>query len=310
MNLLLSRSDDYLSNSTSIHMIFHFNQQSELLMLKRESYKVSVKYRLNDKWVKLKYDEEHFIYEFSTRIQANMCKYKLKHMIKKKYRALYFYKRNRFLTAQLWESFEFKIKSLQRMLNNNYVLRKQYLELKTREFDAFDWITQKLDIKTDNSMIIKELQIKVRNKFKIMIKMNMKTHFIVCINWILYIMFLIHFRMSLIYFQLWARYVSMIILKSAVTWKDSFSLCWAQSQISRKNFKKIQVFHNQRSCNCLENFSKISRHYMSWESCIATSDQKTCSLYLMILLALRFATTTKSSKQRHSKSRQPTQSSC
>jgi hypothetical protein len=49
MNLLLSRSDDYLSNSTSIHMIFHFNQQSELLMLKRESYKVSVKYRLNDK---------------------------------------------------------------------------------------------------------------------------------------------------------------------------------------------------------------------------------------------------------------------
>lgn len=148
-------------------------------MLKKESHKASVEYIFDDKWVKLKYDEEHLIYESSIRIRASMCEYELKHTIEKKYRTLYFEKRDRFLKAQLSENLEFKIKPLQRMLSDCYVLREHYLELKTREFDAFDWITQKLDTKTDDSVTIKELRIEARNKFEIMTEMNIETRFTV-----------------------------------------------------------------------------------------------------------------------------------
>ena len=78
VDLLLSKPGDQLSRSlANIHMIFHFNRQSGLLMLKGGSHKVPVEYRLGGKWIKLEYNEEHLVYEPSTRIRAGMCEYEL-----------------------------------------------------------------------------------------------------------------------------------------------------------------------------------------------------------------------------------------
>lgn len=102
VDLLLSEPDDYLSRSlASIHMIFHFDRRSGLLMLKGGSHKVPVEYKLGDKWTKLEYDEEHLIYEPSIRIRVGVCEYELEHTVEEKYRAFYFDKRDRLLEAQL-----------------------------------------------------------------------------------------------------------------------------------------------------------------------------------------------------------------
>jgi len=183
VDLLLSKPGDNLSRSlASIHMIFHFNQRSGLLMLKGGSHKAPVEYRFGDKWVKLEYDEEHLIYEPSIRIRAGMCEYELEHTIEEKYRTLYFEKRDRFLKAQLSGNLEFKIKPLQRMPGDSYVLRGQYLELETRGSGAFGWITQGLDTKTGDPVAIKELRIEARNKSEVIAEVNMGTRFTVCIN--------------------------------------------------------------------------------------------------------------------------------
>lgn len=183
VDLLLSKPGDYLSRSlASIHMIFHFNRRSGLLMLKGGSHKVPVEYRLGDKWVKLEYDEEHLIYEPSIRIRAGMCEYELEHTVEEKYRALYFEKRDRFLRAQLQGNLELKIKPLQRMPGDSYVLRGQYLELETRGSGAFGWITQGVDTKTGDPVAIKELRIEARNKSEVMAEVHMGTRFTVCIN--------------------------------------------------------------------------------------------------------------------------------
>lgn len=151
-------------------------------MLKGGSHKVPVEYRSGAKWVELGYEEEHLIYEPSTRIRAGMCEYELKHTVEEKYRALYFYKRDRFLTAQLRGSLELRTRPLRRMPGDSYVLRGQYLELETRGSGAFGWITQGLDTKTGNPVAIKELRIETRNKSEVMAEVNMGTRFTVCIN--------------------------------------------------------------------------------------------------------------------------------
>ncbi|KAF6230750.1 hypothetical protein HO133_000009 [Letharia lupina] len=137
-------------------------------MLKGGSHKASVEYRLGSKWVKLDYDEEHLVYEHSTRIRAGMCEYELEHTVAEKYRKSYFEKRDRFLEAQLPGNNQFKIGPLQRMPGDNYVLRGRYLELETRGSGAFGWITQGLDTKTGDLVAIKELRIEARNKSEVL----------------------------------------------------------------------------------------------------------------------------------------------
>lgn len=182
VDLLLSKPGDSLSRSLAfIHMIFHFNQRSGLLMLKGGSHKVPVEYRLSDKWIKLEYDEEHLIYEPSIRIRAGMCEYELEHTVEEKYRTLYFEKRDKFLEAQQRENIELKMEPLQRMPGDSYVLRGQYLELETRGSGAFGWITHGLDTKTGNLVAIKELRIEAKNKSEVMAEVNMGTRFNVCI---------------------------------------------------------------------------------------------------------------------------------
>lgn len=171
-------------------------------MLKGGSYKAPVEYRLGSKWVKLEYDEEHLVYEPSTRIRAGMCEYELEHTVEEKYRMLYFEKRDMFLEAQLLGKTAFKIRPLQRMPGDSYVLRGRYLELETRGSGAFGWITQGLDTKTGDLVAIKELRIEETNKSEVLAEVSMGTRFTVCINRALYMMFLIHFRMSLAYFRL------------------------------------------------------------------------------------------------------------
>ena len=163
-------------------MIFYFNRQSGLLMLKGGSQKVPVEYRLSGKWVKLDYDEEHLVYEPSTTIRAGMCEYELEHTVEEKYRMSYFEKRDKFLTAQLPGDDGFKTRPLQRMPGDSYVLRGQYLELETRGSGAFGWITQGLDTKTGDLVAIKELRVEARNKSEVMAEVSMGTRFIVCIN--------------------------------------------------------------------------------------------------------------------------------
>lgn len=183
VDLLLSKPGAYLSRSlASIHMIFHFNRRSGFLMLKGGSHKAPVEYKLSDKWVKLEYDEEQLIYEPSIRIRVGMCEYELEHTVEEKYRALYFDKRDRFFEAQLRGNLELKIRPLQRMPGDSYVLRGQYLELETRGSGAFGWITQGLDTKTGDLVAIKELRIEARNKSEAMAEVSIGKRFNVCIN--------------------------------------------------------------------------------------------------------------------------------
>ena len=183
VDLLLSKPGACLSRSlASIHMIFHFNRRSGFLMLKGGSHKAPVEYRLGDKWVKLEYDEHHLIYEPSTRIRAGMCEYELEHTVEEKYRMPYFEKRDRFLKAQLPGNSDFKIRPLQRMPGDSYVLRGRYLDLETRGSGAFGWITQGLDIKTGDPVVIKELRISARNKSEVRAEVNMGTRFTVCVS--------------------------------------------------------------------------------------------------------------------------------
>ena len=111
-----------------------------------------------------------------------MCEYELEHTVEEKYRMPYFEKRDRFLEAQLPGNSDFKIRPLQRMPGDSYVLRGRYLELETRGSGAFDWITQGLDIKTGDSVVIKELRISARNKSEVMAEVNMGTRFTVCVS--------------------------------------------------------------------------------------------------------------------------------
>ena len=203
VDLLLSRPGDQLSRSlASIHMIFHFNRQSGLLMLKGGSCKAPVEYRLGGKWVELEYDEEHLVYEPSTKIRVGMCEYELEYTVEEKYRTLYFEERDRFLDAQLPGNNQLKTRPLQRMPGDSYVLRGRYLELETRESGTFGWITRGLDTKTGDLVAIKELRIKAKNKSEVLAEVSMGTRFTVCIYRALYMMFLTHFRMSLAYFRL------------------------------------------------------------------------------------------------------------
>ena len=203
VDLLLSKPGDQLSRSlASIHMIFRFNRQSGLLMLKGGSHKAPVQYRSGGKWVKLEYDEEHLVYEASTKIRAGMCEYELEYTVEEKYRMLYFEKRDMFLEAQLPGNNHFQIKPLQRMPGDSYVPRGRYLELETRGSGAFGWITRGLDSKTGDLVAIKELRIEARNKFEVLAEVSMGTRFTVYIYRAPYMMFLTHFRMSLAYFRL------------------------------------------------------------------------------------------------------------
>ena len=203
VDLLLSRPSDLLGKSlASIHMIFHFNRQSGLLMLKGGSYKAPVEYRSGGKWVKLEYDQEHLVYEASTRIRAGMCEYELEHTVEEKYRMLYFEKRDRFLEAQLPGNNQLSIRPLQRMPGDSYVVRGRYLELETRGSGAFGWITEGLDTKTGDAVAIKELRIEARNKSEVLAELRMGTRFTVYIYRASYMMFLTHLRMSLAYFRL------------------------------------------------------------------------------------------------------------
>lgn len=88
------------------------------------------------------------------------------------------------------------------MPGDSYVLRGQYLELETRGSGAFGWITRGLDTKTGDPVATKELRIEARNKSEVMAEVNMGTRFAVCISQAFYMMSLIHFRMSLVYFRL------------------------------------------------------------------------------------------------------------
>lgn len=203
VDLLLSKPGDTLSMSLAgIHMIFHFNRQSGLLMLKGGSCKAPVEYRLGGKWVKLEYGEEHLVYEPSTRIRAGMCEYELEHTVEEKYRMLYFEKRDRFLEAQLPGNNQLKIRPLQRMPGDSYVLRGRYLELETRGSGAFGWITRGLDTKTGDLVAIKELRIEARTKSEVLAEVSMGTRFTVCIYRALYVIFLTHARMNLAYCRL------------------------------------------------------------------------------------------------------------
>ena len=182
VDFLLSRPGAYLSRSlASVHMIFYFNPLSGFLMLKGGSHKAPVEYRSGDKWVKLEYNEECLIYESSTRIRAGMCEYELEYIVEKKYRASYFEERDMFLEALLPANSEFKIRPLQRMPGDNYVLRGQYLELETRGSGTFGWITQGLDTKTGDLVAIKELRVEARKKSEVMTEVSMGTRFTVCI---------------------------------------------------------------------------------------------------------------------------------
>ncbi len=203
VDLLLSKPGDQRSMSlATTHMIFHFNRQSGLLMLKGGSCKVPVEYRMGGKWVKLEYDEEHLLYETSTRIRAGKCEYELEHTVEEKYRISYFKKRLKFLEAQLPGNHQLKIRPLQRMPGDSYVLRGRYLELETRGSGAFGWITQGLDTKTGDLVAIKELRIESRNNSEVLAEVSMGTRFTVCIYRALSMMFLTHFRMSVAYFRL------------------------------------------------------------------------------------------------------------
>ena len=148
-------------------------------MLKGGSRKAPVEYRLADKWVKLEYDEEHLIYEASIRIRAGICEYELEHTVEEKCRASYFDRRDKELDAQLPGTDEFKMRPLQRMPGDSYVLRGQYLELETRGSGAFGWITQGLDTKTGDLVAIKELRVEARNKSEIMAEVKMGKRFTV-----------------------------------------------------------------------------------------------------------------------------------
>ena len=188
VDLLLSKPGDQLGRSlASVHIIFHFNRQSGLLMLKGGSQKVPVEYRLGGHWVELDYDEEHLIYEPSTRIRAGLCEYELEHAVDEKDRMMYFEQRNSFLKAQLPANTEIKIQPLQRLPGDSFIPRGRYLELETQGSGAFGWITRGLDTKTGDLVAIKELRIDARNKAAVLAEVSIGIRFKVCTKFKLYI---------------------------------------------------------------------------------------------------------------------------
>lgn len=180
VDLLLSKPGHSLSRSlASVHMIFHFNRRSGLLMLKGGSPRVPVEYKIGHKWVKLSHEEEFLIYETSIRIRAGVCEYDLEHMVDDEHKETYFAQRDRFLVGGNPELPE---KPLQRMPGDRYISRGQYLELETRGSGSFGWITQGLDTKTGDPVAIKELRIDKRTKSEVMAEVKMGTRFTVCTN--------------------------------------------------------------------------------------------------------------------------------
>lgn len=129
-------------------------------------------------WETLEHNEERLMNQGTTMFRVGTCKYELQYTVKEKYRILYFKQRNIFLCALSPDGYD--PFSIQKLPEDNYVWRENYIEFGIQIHGSFGWISQVVNITTGDPIVIKEFCIKYTWEHdKTLAKADMERYFVV-----------------------------------------------------------------------------------------------------------------------------------
>lgn len=95
-------------------------------------------------------------------IRAGVCEYELEYTIEETHREASFEERNVFLES-IQPNKDARTGNVRKLPGDNCVLRGRYLEFETKGYGTFGWVSQGLDTRNGDPVVIKELRLNSRS---------------------------------------------------------------------------------------------------------------------------------------------------